>query len=59
MNGEGVVFIYFNHGSKNFERVKISPAHAHMVIPTEKRAPIPPSGTADPTLHHYAGSQKV
>jgi hypothetical protein len=42
MNGEGVVFVYFNHGSKAFERVKISPAHAHMVIPTEKRAPIPP-----------------
>jgi hypothetical protein len=42
MNGEGVVFVYFNHGSKNFERVKISPAHAHMVIPTEKIALIPP-----------------
>jgi hypothetical protein len=42
MNGEGVVFVYFNHGSTTFERVKISPAHAHMVIPTEKRAPIPP-----------------
>jgi hypothetical protein len=38
MNGEGVVFVYFNHGSKNFERVKISPAHAHMVIPTEKNS---------------------
>jgi hypothetical protein len=37
MTGEGVVFVYFNHGSKNFERVKISPAHAHMVILTEKR----------------------
>jgi hypothetical protein len=42
MNGEGVVFVYFSHGSKAFERVKISPAHAHMVIPTEKRAPIRP-----------------
>jgi hypothetical protein len=42
MNGEGVVFVYFNHRSKAFERVKISPAHAHMVIPTEKSAPIPP-----------------
>jgi hypothetical protein len=42
MNGDGVDFVYFNHGSKNFERVRISPAHAHMVIPTEKRAPIPP-----------------
>jgi hypothetical protein len=41
-NGEGVVFVYFNHGSKAFERVKINPAHAHMVIPTEKRALIPP-----------------
>jgi hypothetical protein len=36
MTGEGVEFVYFNHGSKNFERVKISPAHAHMVIPTKK-----------------------
>jgi hypothetical protein len=42
MNGEGVVFVYFNHGSKAFERVKISPTHAHMVIPIEKRAPVPP-----------------
>jgi hypothetical protein len=41
MNGEEVVFVYFNHGRKAFERVKISPTHAHMVIPTEKR-PIPP-----------------
>jgi hypothetical protein len=40
MNGEGVVFVYFNHG-KAFERVKINPAHAHMVIPTEKIPPIP------------------
>jgi hypothetical protein len=36
MTGETVKFVYFNHGSKNFERVKISPAHAHMVIPTKK-----------------------
>jgi hypothetical protein len=42
MNGEGVVFAYFNHGSKAFDRVKISPTSAHMVIPTKKRAPIPP-----------------
>jgi hypothetical protein len=42
MTGEGVEFIYFNHGSKNFERVKISPAHAHMVIPIERRPPIQP-----------------
>jgi hypothetical protein len=41
MTGE-VVFVYFNHGSKTFERFKINPAHAHMVIPTEKRLPIPP-----------------
>jgi hypothetical protein len=41
MNGEEVVFVYFNHGRKAFERVKISPTHAHMVIPIEKR-PIPP-----------------
>jgi hypothetical protein len=38
----GVEFVYFNHGSKNFERVKISPAHAHMIILTEKRPPTPP-----------------
>jgi hypothetical protein len=42
MNGEGVVFVNFNHGNKAFETIKISPTHAHMVIPTEKRAPIPP-----------------
>jgi hypothetical protein len=41
MNREDVVFVYFNHGSKAFERVKTSPAHAHMVIPTERKAPIP------------------
>jgi hypothetical protein len=44
---EGVVFVYFIHKRKNFERVKISPTHAHMVIPTEKRAHIPPQ---KPTL---------
>jgi hypothetical protein len=48
MIGEGVVFVYFNHASKNFERFKISPAHAHMVIPTEKRLPVPPQ-RPDPT----------
>jgi hypothetical protein len=36
------VFVYFNHASKSFEGFKINPAHAHMVIPTEKRPPIPP-----------------
>jgi hypothetical protein len=35
MNGDGVEFVYFNHASKAFERVKISPAHAHMVKPTK------------------------
>jgi hypothetical protein len=39
-NGEGVVFVYFNHGSKAFERVKISLAHAHVVIATERKAPV-------------------
>jgi hypothetical protein len=38
MNGDGVEFVYFNHESKAFERVKISPAHAHMVIPTERES---------------------
>jgi hypothetical protein len=42
MTGEGVMFVYFNHGSKTFERFNINPAHAHMVIPREKRPPIPP-----------------
>jgi hypothetical protein len=32
MNEDEVVFVYFNHGSKAFERLKISPAHAHMII---------------------------
>jgi hypothetical protein len=45
MNEDGVVFVYFNHGSKAFKRVKISPSHAHMVIPTEKKVPIPPQRT--------------
>jgi hypothetical protein len=42
MNGDGVEFVYFNHASKAFERVKISPAHAHMVKPTKWKAPIIP-----------------
>jgi hypothetical protein len=42
MNKEGVEFVYFNHRSKAFERVKISPAHAHMVIPTERKAHVQP-----------------
>jgi hypothetical protein len=35
MTKEGVEFVYFNHGNKASERVKISPVHAHMVIPME------------------------
>jgi hypothetical protein len=42
MNKEGVEFVYFNHGSKNFERVNIGPTHAHMVIPIERKALVPP-----------------
>jgi hypothetical protein len=42
MTKEGVGFVYFNHESKAFERVKISPAHAHMVIPTERKALVQP-----------------
>jgi hypothetical protein len=42
MMKEGVEFFYFNHGNKGFERVKISPANAHMNIPMERKAPIPP-----------------
>jgi hypothetical protein len=42
MTKEGVEFVYLNHGSKAFERLNISPAHAHMVIPMERKAPIPP-----------------
>jgi hypothetical protein len=42
MNKEGVEFVYFNHGSKNFERINIGPTHAHMVIPTERKALVPP-----------------
>jgi hypothetical protein len=33
MTTNGVAFVYFNHGSKAFERVKIDPGYAHMVIP--------------------------
>jgi hypothetical protein len=58
MNGEGVVFVYFNHGSKAFERVKISPTHAHMVIPTEKRAPIPPQKPT-PTPSQRSAQQPI
>jgi hypothetical protein len=56
MTGEGVEFIYFNHGSKNFERVKISPADAHMVITTKRRPPIPPQRT-NPTPPQRSAQQ--
>jgi hypothetical protein len=46
MTKEGVEFVYFNHGSKAFERVKIGPAHAHMVIPMERKAHVPPQRPA-------------
>jgi hypothetical protein len=46
MTKEGLEFVYFNHWSKAFERVKISPTHAHMVIPTERKAPVPPQKPA-------------
>jgi hypothetical protein len=41
---EGMEFIYFNHGSKAFEKVKISPAHARIVIRMERKAHVPPEG---------------
>jgi hypothetical protein len=51
MTKEGVEFVYFNHGSKTFERVKISSAHAHMVIPKERKALVPPQRSVpQPTL---------
>jgi hypothetical protein len=37
MNKEGVEFVYFNHGSKAFERVKINLSHAHMIITTKEK----------------------
>jgi hypothetical protein len=46
MTKEGVEFVYINHGSKAFERLNISPAHTHMVIPMERKAPIPPQRLA-------------
>jgi hypothetical protein len=46
MNKDGVEFVYFNHRGKAFERVKISPAHAHMVIPIERKAPFQPQNLA-------------
>jgi hypothetical protein len=35
-------YVYFNHESKAFERVRISPAHAHMAILTERKAHVLP-----------------
>jgi hypothetical protein len=58
MNGEGVVFVYFNHWSKAFERVKIGTNRAHMVIPTEKRAPIPPH-RPNPTPPQRSAQQPI
>jgi hypothetical protein len=58
MTGEGVVFVYFNHWSKTFERFKISPTHAHMVIPTEKRLHIPPQ-EPNPTPPQRSAQQPI
>jgi hypothetical protein len=58
MTGEGVVFVYFNHGSKTFERFKINPAHAHMIVPTEKRPPIPPQ-RPNPTPPQRSAQQRI
>jgi hypothetical protein len=46
MTKEGVEFVYFNHGNKAFERVKISSTHAHMVVPIERKAHVPPQRSA-------------
>jgi hypothetical protein len=58
MTGEGVVFVYFNHGSKTFERFYISPSHAHMVILTERRPPIP-SQRPNPTPPQRSAQQPI
>jgi hypothetical protein len=58
MTGEGVVFVYFNHGSKTFERFKISPAHAHMVILIEKIPLIPPQ-RPNPTPPQRSAQQSI
>jgi hypothetical protein len=39
---EGVEFVYFNYRNKAFERVKIGPTHVPMVIPMERKVPVPP-----------------
>jgi hypothetical protein len=58
MTREGVVFVYFNHGGKAFGRVKIGPAHAHMVIPIEKRAPFP-TKRLNPTPPQRSAQQPI
>jgi hypothetical protein len=58
MTGEGVLFVYFNHASKNFERFKISLAYAHMVIPIEKRLLVPPQ-RPDPTPPQRSAKQPI
>jgi hypothetical protein len=51
MTKEGVELVYFNHRNKAFERVKINPTQAHMVISMERKAPVPPQrSTPQPTL---------
>jgi hypothetical protein len=46
MTKEGVEFVYFNHGSKAFERIKLGLPHALMVIPTERKAHVQPQKSA-------------
>jgi hypothetical protein len=58
MDVDGVVFVYFNHGSKAFERVKLSPAHAHMIILIEQRAPIRPQ-RLNPTPPQRSAQQSI
>jgi hypothetical protein len=45
MNRDGAEFVYFNHGSKAFERVKISPAHAHAHITDREKSSLSTSET--------------
>jgi hypothetical protein len=58
MNGDGVKFVYFNHGSKAFERFKINAAHDRLVIPTEKRTPLPPQRPT-PTPSQRSAQQPI
>jgi hypothetical protein len=50
MTKERLEFVYFNHGSKAFERVKISPDDAHMVLPIERKAPVSPKKSAPQSI---------